>query len=85
MINRPKPKLPVISNPQLLHGDCLACSRIAVCTDTSVQKVEESFTCTLFTGVEEPVYYARLAMIENYGSRRAIEAMLQRSDEGEEE
>jgi len=85
MIRRPRPTLPIVTAPQLLRGDCLSCSRIAFCIDTSTKRVIESYTCPLFTGVEEPVYLARLAMIKNYGTERAIEAMLCRSDNGEEE
>lgn len=60
----------------LLRGDCLSCSRIDMCNNTNVDLVKQSYTCSLFTGVEEPIYRARLLMIEMYGDDRAIAAMI---------
>lgn len=68
-----------------LRGDCLTCSKIATCKETSIQKVQESFTCIFFNAVPEPVWEARETMIQQYGEVRAIEAMLNRPQQGEEE
>lgn len=70
-----------------LSGDCLSCTRLPTCLDTTLTQVKESFTCPLFQGVEEPVYQARLVMISNYGEDTAINAMMQHppKEEGEEQ
>ena len=69
----------------ILRGECLACSRIATCADTSVDKVLNSYTCVLFDGVPEPVYMARLMMMEKYGAVSAIHAMLDRPEKEDHE
>lgn len=57
-------------------GDCLSCGELSNCGDTSIEKVQQSYTCGKFSGVEEPVYLARLEAIRRFGDRSAIMAML---------
>lgn len=61
-----------------LRGECLACSKISSCSETSVEKVRTSYTCSLFKEVPEPVYLARIRMMRQYGDIVAIEAMMDR-------
>lgn len=68
----------------ILRGDCLTCSRIEVCNVVTVEKVKQSHTCPLFREVTEPVYLARLSMMSNYGEDAAIDAMINRPPEPEE-
>ena len=71
-----------------MRGDCLSCSRLSFCQETDVEKVLKSYTCVLFEAVLEPVFYARVVMMQGYGEVAAIEAMLNRppplEKEGEE-
>ena len=57
-------------------GDCLSCASLRQCTETSVEKVLASYTCPLFTPVEEPIYIARLDMIQKYGQMEAVSSMV---------
>lgn len=68
-----------------MRGECLACTRLAGCGATSVERVLESYTCYLFEPVTEPVYLARATMMEKYGDVSAVCAMLQRPPEEEED
>lgn len=68
-----------------MRGECLACTKIAGCGATSVERVLNSFTCPLFEAVIEPVYMARVTMMEKYGDVSAACAMLQRPPEEEED
>lgn len=61
-----------------LRGECLACSKISSCSQTSVEKVRTSYTCSLFQEVPEPVYMARLQTMRQYGEVVAVEAMMKR-------
>jgi hypothetical protein len=71
-----------------VKGDCLTCSKIDICSKTSVEKVLNSFTCILFEPISEPVYRARVTLMEQYGEVPAVVAMLKRppqfTQEGEE-
>lgn len=67
-----------------MRGDCLTCSRIEMCSETSIEKVLRSHTCPLFEPIPEPVYRARVALMEQYGDVAAVQAMLQRPQELEE-
>jgi len=72
-----------------MRGDCLSCSKIDVCSKTSVEKVLNSFTCILFESIPEPVYRARVQLMGQYGEVAAVVAMLKRppqitTQEGEE-
>lgn len=66
-------------------GDCLTCSKIATCTETSVERALTSYVCPLFEPVPEPVYAARITMMQQYGEATAVEAMLNRPQEPVEE
>jgi hypothetical protein len=50
-----------------------------------VERVLWSYWCILHEAVPEPVFLARLAMMQFYGDRNAVEAMLARLPEPEEE
>lgn len=72
-----------------MRGDCLTCCKIDICSKTDVEKVLNSFTCILFEPISEPVYRARVLLMEQYGEVPAVEAMLKRppkitTQEGEE-
>lgn len=72
-----------------MRGDCLTCSRVDTCSETSIERVLNSFTCVLFEPISEPVYQARVRLMEQYGEVAAVEAMLKRppqttQEEGEE-
>lgn len=69
----------------ILRGDCLTCAKIDACNEVTLQRVKDSYTCPLFTAVAEPVYLARLHMMESYGEDTAIEAMLNRPTDPDEE
>jgi hypothetical protein len=68
-----------------MKGDCLSCSRLGNCAETSVEKVLSDFTCVLYEPVEEPVYLARAQMMEKFGEALAVQAMLERPEEPQEE
>ncbi len=61
-----------------LRGECLVCRKIDRCAETSVDRALTSYTCPLFTEVEEPVYLARIAMMRTYGAAAAVEVMMSR-------
>lgn len=71
-----------------MRGDCLTCLRVDICSETSVEKVLRSYTCVLFEAISEPVYLARVKLMEQYGEVATVEAMLRRppqiTQEGEE-
>jgi hypothetical protein len=69
----------------VIRGDCLTCVHLSTCNETSVERVKVSYTCALFTAVDEAVYMARLHMMNAYGEDAAIEAMLERPPEPEED
>ncbi len=66
-----------------MRGDCLSCSRLQSCAETDVEKVLNDYTCVLYDPVEEPVYWARAHMIEKFGEVLAVEAMLDRPEDGD--
>jgi hypothetical protein len=66
--------------PVTLRGECLCCSKVSLCTDTSFDKIMSSYTCPLFEGISEPVYMARITMMQQYGATATIESMLMRRD-----
>lgn len=68
-----------------MRGDCLSCSRLGNCAQTSVEKVLADFTCVLYEPVEEPVYLARAQMMEKFGEELAVKAMLEKPEERQEE
>ncbi|MEI6503224.1 MAG: CBS domain-containing protein [Armatimonadota bacterium] len=49
---------------------------LALCTEASVERILQSYTCPLFQPVAEPVYWARIEMIKRYGERAGAESML---------
>lgn len=59
-----------------MKGDCLTCARLGPCTETSVKKVLESYTCPLYEPVFEEVYLARIEMMKKYGEETALKAMI---------
>jgi hypothetical protein len=61
-----------------MRGDCLSCSRISRCSETSVEKVLNDYTCVLYEPVNEPTYKARVDTMEKFGEVVAIRAMLDR-------
>lgn len=70
-----------------MRGDCLTCSKISTCSTTSVVKALSDFTCVLYEPVLEPVYVARVAMMQQYGEEITVRAMLEGQNpmkEGEE-
>ena len=68
-----------------MRGDCLSCSRLGKCAETSLEKVLKDFTCILYDSVEEPVYQARAQTMERFGEVLAVQAMLERPEEPQEE
>lgn len=68
-----------------LRGECLACSKLGECGETSEEKVLQSFTCMLFAEAPEAVYVARWVMMKQYGEQTAVRAMLAATHEEEEE
>lgn len=64
-----------------MKGDCLTCSRLGNCSETSVSKVLNDYTCSLYGPVEEPVYKARVATMELYGDIPAVQAMIDRPED----
>jgi hypothetical protein len=70
----------------MTRGECLACAKLGACRETNEERILQSYTCTLFEGVPEPVYLARLTTMTKYGEHMAIRAMLAAThEEGEEE
>lgn len=67
-----------------LRGDCLTCARVSACPETSLERVKESYSCPLFQEVPEPVYLARIHMIEVYGEEAGIHSLLDRPAEEDE-
>lgn len=67
-----------------MKGDCLSCARLGKCAQTSVEKVLQDFTCVVYEPVEEPVYKARVATMEQFGAALAVEAMIQKPEEESE-
>lgn len=68
-----------------MRGDCLSCSKVEICTATSVEKILNSFTCPLYEPVPEPVYRARVMLMMQFGDIAAVKAMMQKPPEGGEE
>lgn len=68
-----------------MRGDCLSCNRMWKCSETSVEKVLADYTCVLYEPEQEPVYRARIDMMEKFGEVRAIQAMLKRPENLESE
>lgn len=68
-----------------MRGDCLSCTRLGKCMETSLEKVLKDFTCILYDSVAEPVYQARAQAIEQFGEVLAVQAMLERPEEPQEE
>lgn len=67
-----------------MRGDCLSCSKVAICSATSVEKVLTSFTCPLYEAILEPEYRARVMLMWQFGDLAAVKAMLQKPEEKEE-
>lgn len=59
-----------------MRGECLACSMIEICSETSVEKVLGSYTCPLFEPISAPVYVSRVMMMQQYGDEFAIRAIM---------
>lgn len=68
-----------------MKGDCLSCARLGRCSETSVEKVLHDFTCILYEPVEEPVYKARVTSMELYGDVPAVQAMIDKPEDQEDE
>jgi hypothetical protein len=73
------------TNLTILRGDCLTCAKIHDCNEVTIERVKESYTCPLFSATDEAVYLARLHMMQVYGEENAIEAMLDRPTDPDEE
>lgn len=65
-----------------LRGECLACSKISSCTETSVEKAKSGYTCPLFEEVPEAVDQARFDIIKQFGDG-AIHSILNNKKEEE--
>lgn len=61
-------------------GECLACYKLSLCLDTSLERVMTGYTCPLFGPVPEGVFMARIDMIQRYGDVQAIETMLYKGE-----
>lgn len=59
-----------------MEGDCLSCQKVSTCTDTSVQKVLDSYTCGFFRAVEEAVFRARIHMLSTFPEREAVKVIM---------
>jgi hypothetical protein len=57
-------------------GDCLTCTKLGTCTETNLQRVLDSYTCPLFEPVVEPIYLARISMMQKYGDIEAVSSMI---------
>lgn len=66
-------------------GDCISCARLSSCSVTSPDKVKGDFTCPLYVPVAEPIYYARDAMIRQFGVDQAVRALLGGREKGDDE
>lgn len=68
-----------------MRGDCLSCSKVDICSATSVERILTSFTCPLYEAIPEPVYRARVMLMLQFGDEAAVKAMMQKPpDRGEE-
>jgi hypothetical protein len=55
--------------------------------ETTVARVLKDYTCVLYEPVEEPVYRARVQMMEQFGEVLAVQGMLEQPEkkpEGED-
>lgn len=68
-----------------MKGDCLSCTRLGKCAETSFEKVLNDFTCIVYEPVEEPVYRARAHAIEEFGEVLAVQALLKKPDDKEKD
>lgn len=68
-----------------MRGDCLSCSKVEICSATSVEKILNSFTCPLYESIPEPVYRARVMLMQQFGDVAAVKAMMQKPPERGEE
>lgn len=66
-----------------MRGDCLSCSRLPRCMETSVTKVLEDYTCVMYESVEEPIYRARVDTMKKFGDAQAIISILNNGEEYE--
>ena len=60
-----------------MKGECLACTKTAICFETSVEKAKSGYSCPLFEEVTEAVDQARFDIIKQFGDD-AITAILNR-------
>ena len=71
-----------------MRGDCLSCCKVDICSATSVERILTSYTCVLFEAIPEPVYRARVQLMEQYGEVATATALLKRppqiTQQGEE-
>lgn len=58
-----------------MTGECLSCERVSKCSETSIIRVLQDYTCPMFKSVSEPEYLARVESIQTYG-RMALLAIL---------
>ena len=57
-------------------GECLCCSLMSKCENTSIDKAINSFTCPAFSPAEEAEWKARVHMMRIFGDRSAVGAIL---------
>jgi len=67
------------------RGDCLCCSKIKTCTFTTVEKVQQGYTCHFFSEVSEAEWMARWNSMKKFGEIISIQAMMDRPIEAENE
>lgn len=57
-------------------GECLACQRLVACSEATEDRVLTSYVCPLFTAVPEAEFVARWNMMQQYGERVAVRALV---------
>ena len=58
-----------------MRGECLACKKVDRCSETSIGRMWQGYTCPLFEEVLEPTYAARYDLIQQYGESMALRAI----------
>jgi hypothetical protein len=59
-----------------LPGECLSCSKISLCQETSLRKIVSGYTCILYQAVADPIFSARESAIRDLGLMVSVRALL---------
>lgn len=60
------------------RGDCISCSLVTGCMETSEERLLNDYTCPSYQPVPEAEYLARISMMKTYGEQQAARAILNR-------